>query len=271
VCNITTDKRFYPLGNPQRIWAVSAVHGEAAQLMALHDALIERLRPGDRVVYLGNYLGYGPAPIETIDELLTFRRLALARPGMLASDIIYLRGGQEEMWEKLQQLQFAPNPTDVLLWMLGKGLSSTLSAYQISPHDGIIAAQEGVMSLTKWTGKIRNAIRCHPGHDLFTTQLRRAAFTSDTPCPLLFVHAGIDPARSLEDQGDAFWWAPRDFNTIDSPYNPYLKVIRGYDPAHRGPNLNCVTATIDGGCGFGGNLVCAGFTEDGALFDILEA
>jgi serine/threonine protein phosphatase 1 len=36
-------------------------------------------------------------------------------------------------------------------------------------------------------------------------------------------------------------------------------------------HLNCITATIDGGCGFGGNLVCAGFSGNGAYLNILEA
>lgn len=240
--------------------------------MALHDELLDHVRPGDRILYHGNYIGYGDTPCETIDELLTFRRLVLSMPGMVPDDIIYLRGGQEEMWQKLTQLQFAQNPSDILLWMLGKGLSSTLASYGISPHDGIVAAQEGVMSLTRWTGKIRDAVRERPGHDIFGTQIRRAAFTPvESGSPLLFVHAGIDPDHTLDHQGDNFWWSDKDFNGIHAPYEPFQKVIRGFDPKHQGLNLNCVTATIDGGCGFGGALVCAGFDPQGNVLEMLEA
>lgn len=268
----TLDPRFTSLGAPRRVWAVSAIHGESGRLMALHDNLLGRIRPGDRIVYHGNYIGYGNAPCETIDELLTFRRLVLSIPGMIAEDLVYLRGEQEEMWQKLLQLQFAPNPADVLLWMLGKGLSSTLASYKISPHDGIIAAQEGVMALTRWTAKIREAMRRRPGHDMFTTQLRRAAFTAGQyGFPMLFVNAGIDPDHALDRQGDNFWWSRRDFNTIELPYEPFKKVIRGFDPKHQGLRINCVTATIDGGCGFGGALVCAGFDPEGNVLEILEA
>jgi len=268
----TFDSRFISLGTPQRVWAISAIHGEAQSLMTLHDRLYDHIMPGDRIIYHGNYIGYGNQPSETIDELLTFRRLVLAMPGMKPDDIVYLRGGQEEMWQKLIQLQFAPNPSDVLLWMLGNGLSSTLKSYDISPHDGIVAANEGVMSLTRWTGKIRDAIRRKPGHDIFSTVLRRAAFTPvETGSPLLFVHAGINPKNSLENQGDSFWWCKNDFNTIHVPYEPFQKVIRGFDPKHRGLNLNCVTATIDGGCGFGGPLVCAGFDTQGNVIELIES
>ena len=240
--------------------------------MDLHDVIYGQIAPGDRILYLGNYIGFGADPVRTIDELLAFRRSVLALPGMLADDIVYLRGGQEEMWEKLLQIQFAPNPADVLRWMMGNGLASTLAAYGVPPEGGLLAAQNGVRALTKWTAHVRTAIRRHPGHEIFSAHWKRAAYTAgDGPMPqLLFVHAGIDPSRPLQNQGDSFWWAGRNFNGITLPYAPFSKVIRGYDPNHGGINLNCVTATIDGGCGFGGNLVGAGFTPEGELFELIE-
>lgn len=239
--------------------------------MALHDNLYPQVRPGDRIVYLGNYHGFSGQAAQTIDEILTFRRHVLALPGMMPKDIVYLRGGQEEMWEKLQQLQFATDPSGVLRWMLERGMAGTLESYGLSPKDGICAAREGVMSIVKWTRKIREAVRRRPGHDMFTGHLRRAAFTDPSgACPLLFVHAGIDPEKPLSNQGDNFWWTRKDFKSIALPYQPFQKVIRGFDPDHGGLHINCVTATIDGGCGFGGPLICAGFDAEGSVFDIIE-
>ena len=259
------------LGNPGRIWAVSAIHGAAERLTGLHDAIFERFEPGDRLVYLGNYTGYSQESAACIDEILAFRRMVLSMPGVVCNDIVYLRGSQEEMWQKLLQLQFAPNPANVLLWMLGNGLSDTLYSYKLSPHDGIEACQAGVMGLTKWTAAIRAAIRRHAGHEIFGTQLMRAAHTAkDAPYPMLFVHAGINASQKLEEQGDQLWWAGHKFSEIQLPYQPFQKVIRGYDPSHGGVAMNCVTATIDGGCGFGGSLVCAGMSDSGEIFDILE-
>jgi len=265
------DNRFTNLGTPRNIWAVSAVHGDVDRLTGLHNALLERITPGDRIVYLGNYIGYSNRAAQTIDEILTFRRLVLSMPGMMAHDMIYLRGCQEELWQKLLQIQFAPDPASVLLWMLGNGLSDTLYAYGLSPHDGIEACRSGVMGLTKWTASIREAIRRHPGHETFGTRLLRAAHTnSDADYPMLFVHAGIDACKCLDDQGDNFWWASRKFEEITEAYEPFQKVVRGFDPDHGGVKMNCVTATIDGGCGFGGNLVCTGFERNGDVIETLE-
>ncbi len=270
-CNGASDPRFALMGTPRRIWAISAIHAETRRLMTLHDLLYPMIRPGDRIVYLGNYTGHGTDPVGTINELLTYRRMVLALPGMMNNDIAYLRGAQEEMWQKLMQIQFAPNPAEVLNWMLNNGLSQTLEAYHIDPRKGQMATQEGVMSMTKWVGSIRAALRQHAGHDIFSTHHRRAAYThEDGAYPMLFVHTGLNPERSLHDQGDSFWWGGRQFDAIQTPYNPFQKVIRGYDSERRGVHLNCVTATLDGGCGFGGTLVCAGFTPLGDIFELIE-
>ena len=127
---------------------------------------------------------------------------------MKPSDIVYLRGAQEEMWQQLLQLQFNRHPVDALLSMMGNGLGNTMQSYGISPHDGIMAAREGTVSLTKWTNAIRHTLRQNLGHDCFMTQSRRAAFTHyEGRYPLLFVNAGLDPARGLEEQEDCLWHA----------------------------------------------------------------
>lgn len=238
----------------------------------MHDAVLERFEVGDRLVYLGNYTGHGTQSAECVDEILTFRRLILSLPGARPSDISYLRGAQEEMIQKLFQLQFAPDASGTFLWMLGNGLASTLQSYGLCHHDGLEACQNGIMGLTKWTNKVRARIRQHAGHDTFATHLSRAAHTAETHSyPMLFVNAGLDSSRPLNEQGDNLWWRGENFTDIKTEYDPYKKVVRGYDPNHKGMHLNCVTATIDGGCGFGGPLVCAGFDKSGDVFELLEA
>ncbi len=260
------------LGVSGQIWTIPAIHGEIERLTALHNFILEHFTPGDCLVYLGNYTGYGQHSAACIDEILTFRRMLLSIPGMLSKDFVYLRGRQEEMWQKLLQLQFAPDPTGVLLWMLGNGLSATLQSYGLCPHDGIEACRYGTMGLTKWTATIRATIRDHAGHEIFAHQQLRAAYTSETSeFPMLFVHAGLDTTRPLNDQGDSFWWSSDEFSAINKPYLPYKKVIRGFDPHHGGLNMNCITATLDDGCGFGGKLICAGFEPNGQASVILEA
>ncbi len=272
MCKKTADRRFSALGQPHKIWAVSSIHGDVERLTQIHNAIFERFSAGDRLIYLGNYTGFGLHSRETINEILTFRRLLLAQSGMRTEDIIYLRGAQEEMWSNLLQLQFNPNPTDTLLWMMGNGMGNTMKSYNICPHEGIIATREGLPSITKWTAKIRETLRQNDGHDYFMTQCRRAAFTDyDERFPILFVNAGLDPAQPLEAQEGNLWWSGESFDKITKQYAPFEKVVRGFDPAHKGVHLNCVTATLDGGCGFGGTLVCAGMDAQGNVFELMEA
>tara|TARA_B100001989_G_scaffold245688_1_gene215708 strand:- start:403 stop:1224 length:822 start_codon:yes stop_codon:yes gene_type:complete len=270
-CHKPKDYRFLPIGAPNRIWCISAIHGDFEKLAFLHDQLFPHVENGDRILYHGNYIGFGPSSAETIDELLTFRRAVMAdNPGMLASDIIYLRGAQEEMWQKLMQLQFAPNPQEVLIWMLGNGLSNTLYSYGIDPHDGMEACRQGMISIGQWTNHIKAAIKSRAAHETFMTQLFRAAYSENYETSMLFVNAGLDARIALEEQGDNFWWAHKEFECIHSPYLFFKTVVRGYDPSHKGLNLTRVASTIDGGCGFGGSLVCACFDEQAEILDVLE-
>lgn len=260
------------MGTPNVVWTVPAIHSHLDELVRLHDYILERMRPGDRILYHGNYTGFGDQAIATVNEVLAFRRLVLSIPGMKSTDFIYLRGQQELIWEKLLQLQFAPDPTNVLLWMLGNGLTPTLYDYGLSPHDGIEACKYGIMGITKWTNKVRKAMRAHAGHETFFTQLKRAAFTDEhSDYPMLFVHAGLMPCHALHEQGDHIWWASDAFKSIQDAYKPYEKVVRGFDPDHSGMHLNCITATVDDGCGFGGKLISVGFEPDGHAGIILEA
>ncbi len=260
-----------PIGTPRTVWVMGSVHADIDKLMEAHDTLLEKFAPGDRLVYTGNYIGYGFTPRETLEELLTFRRLIMSIPGVQADDIVYLRGAQEEILSKLLQLPFAPDPEKIYLWMLGNGLSATLDGFDMDRHDGLYAAREGVMGLCRWTGKLRTAMRSISGYDHFMNNLKRAAFTDErTENPMLFVNAGIDMKLPLTAQGDAFWWAKKNFRDVHTPYEHYSRVVRGYDQDHLGVYVNGVTATIDGGCGFGGTLACAGFDHGSQLVDLFE-
>ncbi|HIM45647.1 MAG: hypothetical protein CFH39_02385 [Alphaproteobacteria bacterium MarineAlpha10_Bin2] len=252
----------------RRVWAVAAIHGEAERLNKLHDMLGERLQDGDRLVYLGNYMGHGAAVGETIDALLGFRRQFLAAPGVFACDIAYLRGQQEEMWHKLLQIQLAVGPAEVLSWMLEQGLETTLAAYGGDAETALRRARSGALELARWTNELRQRMAERGGHVELMSSLRRAAFTDDGS--LLFVHAGIDRKRPLDAQGDAFWWNIDDFTNLDAPFSGYRKIVRGFEPDHSGIQIGDFSATIDAGCGFGGPLASVCFDADGKEIERLE-
>ncbi len=266
------NKNFSDLGTPRHIWAIPSIHADVERLMRLHDAIYEKIQAGDRLVYLGNYTGYGAYSHETIDELLTFRRMVLAKPAMQPNDIIYLRGKQEDLWQQLLQIQFHQHPVDALIDLMGKGLGPTMQSYDICPHEGITAAKNGIIYLTKWTNHIRQRLRAHDGHEAFITEHRRAAYTNNNnQFPLLFVNTGINTSKGLNEQQNSFWEDASHFDDMTESYAPFDKVVRGFDPAHKGLHLNCITATLDAGCGFGGSLVAAQMSAKGEFFEVLEA
>ncbi len=259
---------FARLVRPQRIWAVAAIHGEAARLIELHARLAPLLGRGDRLVYLGGYLGHGAGVAQTVDELVQFRRLFLARRLAFLGDIAFLRGSQEEMWQKLLQLQFAPNPREVLQWMLDHGLGATLEAYGGDPRQGLAAARDGALAITRWTASLRAAIDTHPGHRQLLTGIKRYAITEDGG--LLFVHAGVDPGKPLDLQRDALWWGGVNILELDAPYGGFRRVIRGFDRRHGGLVQSPYAVSLDGGSGFGGPLLAASFAPDGSLLETIS-
>jgi serine/threonine protein phosphatase 1 len=99
--------------------------------------------------------------------------------------------------------------------------------------------------------------------------LRRAAYTDDSG--LLFVHAGLDPARPLADQGDALWWGHTGWSRITAPYEGYRCVVRGIGRPASVAAATPYAMTVDGGCGFGGTLVAACFAPSGEPLERIEA
>ena len=261
------DTKFARLRTAQRIWAVAAIHGQAERLGRLHDRIAARFGEGDAIVYLGNYVGHGSAVKATLDELLDFRLRVLARPHGFACDVVFLRGAQEEIWQKLLQLQFASNPGEVLTWMVQAGIEATIRDYGGELRQGFAAARDGPRTITRWTTGLRNAMNAAPGHTALFAALRHAAIGEK----LLFVHAGIDPSRPLASQGDRFWWGGRDILDLHEPFDGFARVVRGFDRQQRGVVEREFSVSLDGGAGRGGPLMAALFAPDGSVVEVLDA
>jgi serine/threonine protein phosphatase 1 len=264
-----SDGKFAKLGRARRIWAVASIDAAARRLVWLHDAISEKFEDGDRIVYLGNYVGCGDAVLATIDELLDFRRRGLGRRHGFACDVIFLRGAQEEMWQKLLQLQFAPNPGEVLQWMVAAGMEPTVRAYGGDLKQGFAACRDGPSTITRWTGALRSAMNAKSGHTALFSALRHAAFTEERA--LLFVHASIDPSRPLAAQGDAFWWGREDILDLAMPFEGFGRVVRGVGRGQRRVVERQFAVSLGDGSGNAGPLAAACFAPDGAVLDIVEA
>lgn len=269
---VVNQDKFAVLRGARRVWAVGAIHGEADRLRRLHRAIADRFEPGDRLVYLGNFLGHGGAVAETVDEVLSFRSAVIGAHGMFAADVSVLRGAQEEMWQKLLQLQLALNPSEVLTWMLDQGVGATIAAYGGRADDGLAAARAGAAACARWTSDLRDRVNASAGHTQIMSALRRAAVSigDDEQSRMLFVNAGIDPTRPLETQKDSFWWPPGDLDDFREPYGSFARVVCGYDRQCRGIRETPFLVSLDGGAGRGGVLAAGCFEAGGALIETLE-
>lgn len=263
-----TDEKFGRLDHARRVWAIASVHGESAHLRALHNELLGKWKLGDRIVYLGNYMGRGDDTVGVIDELLVFRRNLLCLPGMMPQDIVHLRGAQEEMWRKLLQIQLATEPDKVFDWMVEHGVGETLAAYGENERAARAYFREGILATTKWTTRLREQMQEHPGHTDLLFSLRRAAYTAKGE--LLLVHAGVDPDRPISEQSDTFWWGSGYFNSMSRPYFDFARVVRGYDREHSGIVETDFTLSLDGGCGVGGPLNAACIALNGEILDLIS-
>lgn len=253
-----------------RFWAVAAVRGDASRLREIHQGIEERFQLGDRIVYLGDVIGTGPDIIGAVDEVLRFRRWVLSRPPFVhPSDVVVLRGSQEEMWRNLLQVQFAAAAGDILRWMENRGVAGTVEAYGGRFSEGIAAARDGIMGLGQWTARLRGAIRAAPGHGSFNAMLMHAAVTSDGA--LLFVNAGLDPDRRLSEQSDRFWWDAGGPDRMKGPYPEARLLIRGADPKRRGVAREPYCLALDGGSGEGGALNAVCLSGDGEILETVTA
>ncbi len=248
---------------------MATIHAEARLLIALHDRLSDCFQAGDRVVYLGNYLGYGEAVHATLGELLDFRRRIIGRLAGFACDAVFLRGAQEEMWQKLLQLQFAPNPGEVLEWLAQAGIEPTVRAYGGDLRQGFAAARGGPHTITRWTAALRDAMNAAPGHTMLLSTLRHAAFTDRGG--VLFVHAAVARSRPFQAQGDAFWWGRDDILALDAPFDGFCRVVRGVDRDRRGLVERPFAVSLDSGAGYGGPLSAACFDRDGSIIDRIDS
>ena len=262
---ILDQERFSCLKNAKRLWVIGSINGNLRGLKSIHRGVLAHIKRGDKFVYLGNYYGDSDHIIEIIDEILLTRREIMSMPSVyMPDDFAYLRGAKEEMFAKLLQVQFSPNPSEVIDWLLGHGMGWVLRAYGSSEDEARNVSHMGTVEMTKWTGRIRRVVYSHLGQSDLTNHLKRAAFTEDGK--ILFVHASVDFKRPLTMQKDNFWWDHGTFDHMDTPYSDFKKVIRGYDHQNKGSKLSgSFGMTLDGGSGRGGKLESLCLSPEGEV------
>jgi serine/threonine protein phosphatase 1 len=213
-----------------RLFAIGDIHGCPDEL----SAILAKIDPkgGDTVVFVGDYVDRGPCSRDVVERLIEFERGP--------AETVFLKGNHEDM-----MLSFFGLPGHYGDSFLLNGGAITMESYGVGESD------------------LAGAIEHLPEtHLKFFNRLA----TSYARPPYLFVHAGVAPTRSLEEQEvEDLLWIRQEF--IFNPHTIDATVVFGHTPM-RGVLLDLpYKIGIDTGLVYGGKLSCVEFSE-GVLYQV---
>ena len=220
------ESHFLEINNSKKIWAIGSIHSRLNAFNSIKEHLLQKFEEEDCLVFLGNIIGLGKESKETLSSVIDLRNQLLAKFFLNPSKVIFLRGAQEEMFLKLLQLQTAPNPQDIVLWMFDHGVDATIESYGFKKKDALNISTQGTLAISKWTTRLNKAVSANPGHKQYFTNLKHAAFSESKK--ILFLNRGVDVSRPLSAQNDCFWWGYQNFSNLKHPYNSFVRIVRGY-------------------------------------------
>ena len=223
---MTKNYKFQEFKKTNRIWAVGSLHSSIQSFQSIKKYILLNFKESDKLIFLGNIIGFRDQSKEIISEVLSLRFALMAKFNLDNEDIVFLRGAQEEMFSKLLQLQIAPNPSEIVEWIFSHGVDQTVISYDFSPDEFRDIALQGTIQINKLTAKLSRQISETAGHQEFFSNLKHAAFSETKE--VLFVNRGVDLSRPLSAQNDCFWWGYQNFSLINKPYNTFKRIIRGY-------------------------------------------
>jgi serine/threonine protein phosphatase 1 len=206
-----------------RTYSIGDVHGCLDQLERLVQ-LCELDAASQRVkfIFLGDYIDRGPDSRGVIDYLINLQKYS-------PDDVICLRGNHEDMFLA------ALDSEDAEIHWRHNGADSTLKCYKATVPSEIP---------TEHIDWIRSLPLFHDDGQRY------------------FAHAGINPARSLDQQrARDLLWIREPFLSSELQFEKF--VVHGHTPTKDGqPDLRRNRLNIDTGAVFGRPLTSAVFTSD---------
>ena len=269
---MSTDNKFQEFKNTNRIWAVGSLHSSLDSFQSIKKYIFLNFKNNDKLIFLGNLIGYNNQSKEILTDVLNFRFDLMAKFNLDHEDIVFLRGAQEEMFSKLLQLQMAPNPREIIDWIFSHGVDQTLFSYNFEPDQFRNIATQGTIQINKLTSKLNKKISDIPGHKEFFSNLKHAAFTNSME--VLFVNRGVDLSRPLSAQNDCFWWGYQNFSLINKPYNTFKRIVRGYqsnEQNHLENSKNKVLCTLFKQPLKNKKILAGLFTKNGDILELFES
>tara|TARA_B110000196_G_C21149722_1_gene668827 strand:- start:3349 stop:4065 length:717 start_codon:yes stop_codon:yes gene_type:complete len=220
------------------IFAIGDIHGCLNQLISLHENIFnykEFKKEEDLIIYLGDYIDRGKESKQVISEIIDLRNKGFKTE--------YIKGNHDEM-----MIGFLFNKINNLEQWLNFGADQTFRSYDIEIVDFIKDGfDDHVMDQLRKTLMEKLGIN----HINFFTNLKLKLSISQ----YLFVHAGIDPKKKLEDQTkeDYLWSRSDDF--FNKEFKTEKIIVHGHTPEKDIADLPG-RINVDTGCYFSGKLSC---------------
>ena len=269
---MTEKNNFHEFNKTNKIWAIGSLHSNIESFQSIKNYIFSNFSDGDKLIFLGNIIGFRDRSKEIITEVLELRFNLMAKFKLTHDDIVFLRGAQEEMFSKLLQLQIAPNPIEIIDWIFSHGVDRTIISYGFNPDEFRNVASQGTIKINKLTSKLNHQISIVLGHKEYFSNLKHAAFSESKE--VLFVNRGVDLSRPLSAQNDCFWWGYQNFSLINKPYNTFKRIVRGYqsnsynDLENSKSRILCTLFTQP----LENNKILAGiFSKNGEILELFES
>jgi serine/threonine protein phosphatase 1 len=232
------------------IFAIGDIHGCLSELTLIHKKILTHNNfnvKNDLIIYLGDYIDRGKNSKEVINQILKLKNNKIKT--------VNLMGNHDEF-----MIDFLFNNKNNIKNWLNFGLDQTIRSYDIEVVDFIKDGFEDDI-----IDRLRKALlgKMSEEHINFFKNLE-LSFSSEK---YLFVHAGIDPKKKLEDQTkEDFLWS-RSKGFFDKDFKSKKIIVHGHTPENEIVN-NPHRINIDTGCYFSGKLssVCLSDNSDGRIF-----
>lgn len=227
-----------------RVYAVGDIHGRHDLLDLMFEKIAADHTSRDdgrqlRVVFLGDYVDRGDHTSDVLDRLCLIQQ-------RMGEEIIFLSGNHEAAL-----LDFLERPEEGANWLDFGGMQTLASYGVVPPRDRADAGQ-----LKKARDEFHSAISEHLP---FLRGLQKMWRSGD----VVFVHAGLDPARPLHQQSDAtvLWGSG---NTPSGPTIDGLRIVHGHFDREE-PVVSPGRVCVDTGAYYSGRLTAVRLDADEAF------
>ncbi len=239
-----------PLAAGRMVVAIGDVHGCDGHLRAMYKAVAEDVAdldpPETSCILIGDLIDRGPSSRECLE--MAADGLSAFLPGHVIEDVVLI--GNHDVWLRMALDGEMLEMRDIMLW-LGNGGQETMSSFRVDESKAIGLAARFRDSMSEAASDLVGRMtRYHRIGDLF------------------FVHAGIDPRRSLEHQDEEtmVWIRDAFLNARDWPFD--VLVVHGHtiEIPDGEPAIHPHRIGIDSGAFITGVLTAVEFLGDQLRF-----